>query len=123
MLIMSMAQEVIGVVEIGRSEDLQALMEAIHAGVTIICTIHGNTIAELKKRPSLQALFHEQVFQRIVVLERSTVPGKIKQIYDQHGNDLYLKPRCLQNELYWSASFHKHHYMCWIGMELTDNQC
>jgi len=111
MLIRSMSPEIIVVDEIGSSEDVQALMEAIHAGVTIICTIHGNTIDELKKRPSLQALFHEQVFQRIVVLERSTVPGKIKQIYDQHGNDLYLKSRCLQNEVDWSASFHKHNDM------------
>lgn len=111
MLIRSMSPEIVVVDEIGSSEDVQALMEAIHAGVTIICTIHGNTIDELKKRPSLQPLFHEQVFQRIIVLEKSTVPGKIKQIYDHDGTDLYLKSRCLQNEVDWSASFHRHNDM------------
>src|SRR5690625_5532388 len=72
MLIRSMSPEIVVVDEIGSSEDVQALMEAIHAGVTIICTIHGNTIDELKKRPSLQPLFHEQVFQRIIVLDRKS---------------------------------------------------
>lgn len=111
MLIRSMSPEIIVVDEIGSREDVQAIMEAIHAGVTIICTIHGKTIDELKKRPSLQPLFQEKVFQRTVVLERSTIPGKIKQIYDKNGTDLYLKSRCLQNEVDWSASFHKHNDM------------
>lgn len=80
MLIRSMSPEVIIVDEIGSHHDVEALMEAIHAGVTVICTIHGQTVEELKNRPSLQSLFTQKVFKRIVVLERGYKPGKILEI-------------------------------------------
>jgi len=106
MLIRSMSPDILIVDEIGSKEDVQALMEAVHAGVVVICTIHGQTLAELKRRPSLQPIFEQNIFQRYIVLEKSLTPGKIKHIFNQHEVNVFQKSRCLQNEVDWSTSFH-----------------
>lgn len=99
MMIRSMSPEVIIVDEIGSKQDVEALMEAIHAGVIVICTIHGQSLAELKSRPSLQQIFQENIFQRIVLLGKSKLPGHIQQIYDENEVNIFRKPRSFQNEV------------------------
>lgn len=108
MLIRSMSPDILVVDEIGSKKDVQALMEAIHAGVTIVCTIHGQSLSELKKRPSLQPIFDQHIFQRFIILEKGLTPGKIKYIYDQNDSNILKKSRCLQNEVDWSTSFHRY---------------
>ena len=53
MMIRSMSPEVMIADEIGRMEDAEALLEAVHAGVTVIVSAHGYTYADLARRPSL----------------------------------------------------------------------
>lgn len=84
MMIRSMSPDVLIIDEIGSEKDVAALMEAIHAGVTVICSIHAQTLAELKSRPSIQPLFTNNVFKRIILLDRGRKPGKVKAIYNQH---------------------------------------
>ncbi|QKY69306.1 stage III sporulation protein AA [Lentibacillus sp. CBA3610] len=108
MMIRSMSPEVLIVDEIGSQSDVQALMEAINAGVIVICTIHGNSLEALQKRPSLQPLFTEHVFHRYVLLDRQLKPGDIYQVYNQKGENLWQKPRCVTNAVDWRASFHRH---------------
>ncbi|WP_085991930.1 stage III sporulation protein AA [Oceanobacillus senegalensis] len=93
MMIRSMSPEILVVDEIGGSDDIAALMEAMNAGVTVICTIHGQDLDQLKKRPSLQPLFRQNVFERIIILEKSKEPAKIKMVYDQHHNEILEKTR------------------------------
>src|SRR5690625_4726637 len=99
MLVRSMSPDVIIVDEIGSVQDVDALMEAINAGVIVICTIHGQTLAELKRRPSLKPIFQQNIFQRIVVLGKETHPGHVQQIYDKNEVNLFRKPRSFQNEV------------------------
>lgn len=103
MLIRSMSPDVIVVDEIGSNRDIDALMEAIHAGVIVICTIHGQTVSELKKRPSLQPIFQQGIFQRIVVLGKSKQPGHIQHIYDENEVNIYRKSRSFHHEVDWST--------------------
>lgn len=95
MMIRSMSPDILVADEIGSTQDVQALMEAIHAGVIVICTIHGHDVAALKKRPSLQPLFEQSVFQRFVVLEKHMQPGHIRSIVDQNGRNILQKQGCL----------------------------
>ncbi|WP_231514932.1 stage III sporulation protein AA [Oceanobacillus salinisoli] len=88
MMVRSMSPEVIVVDEIGSEEDIAALMEAINTGVTVICSIHGQNLMELKKRPSLQVLFQQKVFQRMIFLEKSRRPTRIKKVYDQNEKEI-----------------------------------
>jgi len=103
MLIRSMSPEVIIVDEIGSTNDIDAIMEAINAGVIVICTIHGQTVAELEKRPSLKAVFQQHIFQRMVILGKERHPGHVQQIYDENGVNILRKPRSFQNEMDWST--------------------
>ncbi|RDW19165.1 stage III sporulation protein AA [Oceanobacillus arenosus] len=111
MMIRSMSPDVLIVDEIGSKQDIDALMEALNAGVTIICSIHGRDLDELRKRPSLQILFDQKVFQRMILLEKQLKPAQIKQIYDQNGVNILQKSRYLTNEVDRSTSFHRHNYM------------
>lgn len=93
MMIRSMSPDVLVVDEIGSKDDINALMEAINTGVTVICTIHGQTLMELKKRPSLAVLFQHKVFERILFLEKSRQPSILKQVYDENEKEILQKTR------------------------------
>lgn len=75
--------------EIGKEEDVKAMMEAIYAGVNIICTIHGSSIQQMKYRPSIRQIFHEHVFQRFIVLEKNEYAQFVISIYDKKESLLY----------------------------------
>src|SRR5699024_9454550 len=95
MMIRSMSPEVLVIDEIGSEKDVIALMEAIHAGVTIVCSIHAQSFDELRRRPSLQPLFLNEVFKRIILLERGSKPGKVKGIYNQYEEKIFKKSEVL----------------------------
>ncbi|MGD8191554.1 stage III sporulation protein AA [Brevibacillus ginsengisoli] len=82
MMIRSMSPEVIVVDEIGRAEDSEAIWEAIHAGVTVICSAHGATLADMTRRPIISRLISQEVFSRYVILDRSQGVGTIEGVYD-----------------------------------------
>lgn len=108
MMIRSMSPEILIVDEIGSRDDVQALLEAIHAGVTIFCTIHGRSLQELKQRPTLQPMFQQQVFQRFILLDSQKKPGLIKAIYNTHEENFYKKPRSLTHEMVRSTIVHRY---------------
>ncbi|MCA1030697.1 stage III sporulation protein AA [Bacillus timonensis] len=93
MLIRSMSPDVLIVDEIGRKEDSEAILEAINAGVTIIVTVHGNEMEDLRKRPSLQPLIDLGVFKRFLFLSRENGPGTIKSILNEVGQNIFSKVR------------------------------
>lgn len=94
MFIRSMSPDIIVVDEIGNTADVTALLEAIHAGVTVICTVHGASIEDLQKRPSLQPLFQQHIFQRAIILKKNSKPGMIKQILNHNYMNILEKSRC-----------------------------
>ncbi|MBM7552326.1 stage III sporulation protein AA [Thalassobacillus pellis] len=69
MMIRSMSPDVLVVDEIGHQRDVIAIHEAINAGVTLFCTVHGNSLEEIKKRPSIDQLLSNQVFDRYLLLQ------------------------------------------------------
>ncbi|SEB12727.1 stage III sporulation protein AA [Thalassobacillus cyri] len=70
MMIRSMSPEVLVVDEIGHQRDVDAIQEAINAGVTLYCTVHGNSLDELRKRPSIKQLLDQRVFKRFIILRK-----------------------------------------------------
>lgn len=99
MMIRSMSPEVLVVDEIGDERDVKSLMEAIHAGVQLICSIHGSHLDEIKKRPSLQKLFQEKAFQRYIVLKNGNKPGTIKSIYSEDFTLITNRKRSYTDEM------------------------
>ena len=89
MMIRSMSPDVLIVDEIGRKEDAEAIMEAVHAGIKLMMTTHGNSLADIRKRPSLREILDQDIFQRYIVLSRKQGPGTIAHIFDGNGNEKF----------------------------------
>ncbi|WP_062357031.1 stage III sporulation protein AA [Bacillus kwashiorkori] len=91
MMIRSMSPDVLVVDEIGRKEDSEAILEAMHAGIRLVMTTHGNSFADLKKRPTLQPILEQKVFDRFIELSRKNGPGTIANIKDKNGMEIVRK--------------------------------
>lgn len=94
MLVRSMSPQVIATDEIGTYEDIQALEEVLNAGVSLITTVHGHNLQDLKQRPYLSKIVEQRLFSRIIILGRSLGVGTIEQILDGDTFEpLLAKPR------------------------------
>ncbi|MFC5467894.1 stage III sporulation protein AA [Cohnella suwonensis] len=76
MMIRSLSPEVVVVDEIGRTEDAEAIREALHAGVRVLATAHASGLADVFARPVLAGLAADGVFGRFVLLSRAG--GKVE---------------------------------------------
>lgn len=85
MMIRSMSPEVLVVDEIGGQQDFDALFEAIYSGVTIFCSVHGQSLADLKEHPLSNNLFENGIFSRYIVLDKRTGSYQKKELYDAEG--------------------------------------
>ena len=81
MLVRSMSPEIVVTDELGRPEDARAVEEVVNTGATVLATAHGQTAAELLRRPSLAYLLENQLFERVVMLSRKRGPGTVEGIY------------------------------------------
>lgn len=79
MMIRSMSPNVLIVDEIGKKEDANSLLEAVNAGVSIICSAHGSNINMLDSQPILKSLTSLHIFQRIILLKKAK--GHDREIY------------------------------------------
>lgn len=89
LLIRSMSPEVIVTDEIGSRQDVQAIREAVNAGVKIITSVHGRDLAEIKRKPNLEELIEQKLFQRYIILSRKQGPGTIEAVLG--ADDLLTK--------------------------------
>lgn len=89
MLVRAMSPHVIVVDEIGRDEDAVAIHEVAHAGIRILCSAHGYSIDDIRKRPMFRSLLDSGVFQRYLVIGHNYAQGNIYRIYDGHGKEIH----------------------------------
>lgn len=84
MMIRSLSPEILVVDEIGSQEDSEAVHEAVYAGVRLFCTVHGKSVEELMRRPTLKSLLDERIFSRLILLSRRRGPGTVEKVLNQH---------------------------------------
>ena len=89
MLIRSMSPEVIAVDEIGSYEDIHAIESVIHCGCRLLATVHGSSIDDIKRKPLLNRLVKEKIFERYILLEGRPRTGTVRQIFDERGGCLF----------------------------------
>lgn len=82
MLIRAMSPRVIATDEIGKSEDIEALNQALQSGVSVITTVHGSGFEEISRRAVLRELLQAKFFDRIIVLSRRNGAGTLEAVYD-----------------------------------------
>ncbi len=68
MLIRSMTPEVIACDEIGSKEDIQAIQQAMTAGIKGIFTIHGKNMQDLKRNIGINNLIENKQIEKIIFL-------------------------------------------------------
>jgi stage III sporulation protein AA len=91
MMIRSMSPHLLITDEIGRMEDCEAILEAVHAGVHVITTAHGFGLSEVRKRPAIRELFKAGAFSRYIVLSRRLGPGTVEAVYDRQGERIFSR--------------------------------
>ena len=82
MMVRSMAPEVIATDEIGNEEDIAAIKEAVLSGVSVIFTMHGDSLNSILKNKEIKELIDSNVFSKIVLLSSGKIPGIVEKIYD-----------------------------------------
>ncbi len=68
MLLRGMAPRVVITDELGGEEEEKAVRALAHAGVRVICSIHGESREDALARPGIGALLKSGIFQKTVVL-------------------------------------------------------
>ncbi len=89
MLIRSMSPEVVAVDELGDYEDIHAIESVIHCGCKLFATVHGSSIEDMKRKPLMQRLVQERIFERYIVLQYKDRAGRVRAIFDERGTSLY----------------------------------
>ena len=79
--IRSLSPEFIVCDELGGKDDLLAIEQGLHSGVTFVATVHAGQKRELMQKRQIQALLHTGAFETVVLLESRRTPGKIQDIY------------------------------------------
>lgn len=93
MLIRSMSPNVIVTDEIGKPKDVEAIEDALNAGISVITTAHSHGLEDAQKRPILKSLLDKKVFQRIIVLGNSLGTGTLEKVFDgANGQALLQRP-------------------------------
>ena len=90
MLLRSMNPKVIAVDEIGGRQDVEAINYIINCGCSILATIHGANIDDIRTRPVLRSLVELKMFDRYIVIDGDEGVGTIGNIFDERGNELYM---------------------------------
>ena len=89
MLIRSMSPEVVAVDELGDYEDIHAIESVIHCGCKLFATVHGSSVEDIKRKPLMQRLVRERIFERYIVLHHQDRSGRVKAIFDERGTSLF----------------------------------
>lgn len=97
MLLRSMSPKVIAVDEIGSRDDIDAIAYVMNCGCSIIATVHGDSIDDIRNRPGLRKLVEEKVFDRYIVLGNSRGIGTVESIFDERGNELFIHSLSIAN--------------------------
>lgn len=82
MLIRAMSPNIVAVDELGHPQDVEAVLDALRTGVSVLSTAHASSLEEALQRPFLKELFAYGVFERVLVLSRKQGPGTIEAIHD-----------------------------------------
>ena len=94
MLVRSMSPEVIAVDEIGDYRDIGAIESVVNCGCKLLTTIHGSSVEDIRKKPLMQKLMQERVFERYIILQDIYHVGQVKEIFDERGTELFSCKGC-----------------------------
>jgi len=81
MLLRAMNPQIIAVDEITDPRDAAALSSAVHCGVSLLATAHGESIADLRQKPLYRDALQAGLFRKIILIRRQA-RGRAYQVMD-----------------------------------------
>ena len=90
MLLRSMSPNVIVTDEIGNMDEIKALYTALNGGVSLITTVHGDSIDDIRNRKELSNLLDSELYKEVIILSSKKGPGTIEKIYDLEEKRWYF---------------------------------
>lgn len=93
MVLRSMSPNVIVTDEIGNEKEIKALYTALNGGVSLITTVHGDSIEDILHRTELKRLLDGDLFRKVIILSSRNGPGTIEKfmIYRKRDGTLEIK--------------------------------
>lgn len=82
MVLRSMSPDIIVTDEIGNENEIKALYTALNGGVSLITTVHGDSIEDVRNRKELKNLLDGDLFRKAIILSSQKGPGTVEKIYD-----------------------------------------
>lgn len=87
MAIRSMSPDVVICDEIGTEKDMESILAARTCGISVISTIHGFDIEDLKERFIFKDIIKNNIFDRAIILNSKNGVGKVLRVYDFKTNE------------------------------------
>lgn len=96
-LIRTFAPEIVAVDELGEESDANAVFKAGISGCSILATIHGESLDDIKQKTELNKLWKNHSFQRFVFLQRERDGTRCVKILDEKGETVCGKRQLQQH--------------------------
>ena len=68
--------------EIGLKQEAKEILSAVNTGVKFICSAHGGSLEQIKKRPSIKMLMDSAVFERYILLSQENSKFYVRDVID-----------------------------------------
>lgn len=88
--IRSLSPNLIVTDELGQQEDIDAVVYAVNCGVSILASVHSDSIESLERKPNFDKVLKDKIFKRFVFLSMRNGPGTIEGIYDENFSRVKL---------------------------------
>ena len=82
--IRALAPNLIVTDELGQKEDVDAVMFAVNSGVSILASVHSDSIESFLQKPHFEEIIKNKIFKRYVLLSMRNGPGTLEGIYDEN---------------------------------------
>ncbi|MGN1443156.1 MAG: ATPase, T2SS/T4P/T4SS family [Acutalibacteraceae bacterium] len=90
----TMSPDIIALDEVGSSEEISAIEQAVNSGVKFILTVHASNFDEIVTRPQIEQLINTYSFDKVCLLSSEKV-CTVKAIYDSKEiRDEIYRRRC-----------------------------
>lgn len=87
-LVRTFSPKVVAIDEIGRIEDVEAIFYAGVSGCSILATVHGNSVEDIRCKGEMERILNLKLIDRFIVLSMDEKMDRYFEIYDREGNKL-----------------------------------
>jgi len=85
LMLRGLAPDIIAIDEIGKSEDISAILDVAYAGVKLVATVHGANKEDLVANIGFKRIIEKRIFERYIFLSKEPRPGVVSYILNNEN--------------------------------------